>query len=1032
MSWPTPQEYNEAIQTPAISFSDPDLRKGEVALTPIGIPKAMTGAFASVYKLNTANGDWAVRCFLNNRPEQKERYEKISQHVLMDNLKYTVEFHYLEEGIKVRGKWYPILKMNWITGHTFEAYLLNNYRNRAKVLELKEEFANMAFGLDEAGMAHGDLQHGNMMVAESNQIDLKLIDYDAIFVPTLLGKNSLEIGHPNYQHPLRSETNYDTTVDNFSCWLIDHSLEMISIDPDLFTDFAGGDECILFRQKDLVSPEDSRVFNTLLNHSSERVQELTTTIIRMLWARPEMVPELHKPLELQLLPRIKPEAQEVSADTTTLSNISDGTRFHNDHNIDWTNPEEETYASELRGSKLNFKQATAKALKGVLDKSGKKLFPRFWIMAKLRQGNELFNDGNYEKACQFYLLAFQKALEFADQKKYDSENLQYTTEDSRLALLALVSEKLAYTFSLLKRHKLATNYFFVTHKNNKLLMRPAGLAVPRSAFYLAVNRYLRGDSEAAYSLFKEEKELLPSLPFIIKEDSYPELKYNQEVLTMLYGLKEQMDSWGMYDEFRDVAPAICFLHEKLADETSIKMDWKAVYVHLYIADQEYINDSYESVIDSYKRIKELITGIYRRENSIPEEEDVDFNSFEELLEAGMIMDAKNVATNSLNYLKLVHDHYRLDLEEFLEKNHKLLEYRKKKSLIFLINKMKNDQYNEPLNFIKLFEITLRNEASKLRSVLRDILIESGTDEEITEYIEYLAGDTRLEALNKFFTDFTAKTGDHRGLKIIRKLSKSTLNKGDKVFQQAILKSGKTKDVFGHLAALNSQSATIDFLVKYIRVNDAEAVVNLLSLLMSSGDIELIKELFNNHFNLMMDVFENIKTMEATVNFLLMLMKTKGIAYVKAISKELVSPHNPDATRDLVHFAALKDSMEADQIIFLVYLDSSQKIQSYIVTDLAENRYFRNLKRIYYLFCEKQDLNSIATLEFHTKVATRISLNESPVKHMLLDDYFETVSKVCINLINSGDEYDYDSFEKALERKIESILETRYGNSTPKG
>ena len=272
MSWPTPQEYNEAIQTPAISFLDPVLSRGQVELTPIGIPKAMSGAFACVYKIDVGDEQWAVRCFLNNRPDQKERYEKISEHVLMDELEYTVEFHYLEDGIKVRGKWYPILKMTWISGLTFERYLLDNYQDKKKVLALKNEFANLARGLDEAGMAHGDLQHGNIMVVEngSQEIDLKLIDYDAIFVPELLGKISLELGHPNYQHPLRTEANYDTTVDNFSCWLIDHSLEIISIDPKLFAQFAGGDECIIFRRRDLMSPENSRVFSTLLNHDSEK------------------------------------------------------------------------------------------------------------------------------------------------------------------------------------------------------------------------------------------------------------------------------------------------------------------------------------------------------------------------------------------------------------------------------------------------------------------------------------------------------------------------------------------------------------------------------------------------------------------------------------------------------------------------------------------------------------------------------------------------------------------------------------------
>ncbi|MEZ4534911.1 MAG: hypothetical protein R3D26_07900 [Cyanobacteriota/Melainabacteria group bacterium] len=151
MTWPTPQEYNEAIQNPDICFKDAELAGGDIELTPMGIPRSITGAFASVYKVSTKNGDWAVRCFLTDRPDQKERYQAISKYVLMDNLKYTVEFHYLDEGIKIRRRWYPVVKMNWVYGTTLETYLQENYRNREALLDLREEFLALAEGLDTVG-----------------------------------------------------------------------------------------------------------------------------------------------------------------------------------------------------------------------------------------------------------------------------------------------------------------------------------------------------------------------------------------------------------------------------------------------------------------------------------------------------------------------------------------------------------------------------------------------------------------------------------------------------------------------------------------------------------------------------------------------------------------------------------------------------------------------------------------------------------------------------------------------------------------
>ncbi|HMO20084.1 MAG TPA: hypothetical protein PKC98_03845, partial [Candidatus Melainabacteria bacterium] len=309
MSWPTPQDYNEAIQSPAHCFKDSDLARGEIELTPMGIPRAVTGAFASVYKINTVDGDWAVRCFLTDRPDQKTRYETISKYVLMDNLKYTVEFHYLEEGIKVRGKWYPILKMNWVYGQTLEHFLMDSYRDSEALLELRDEFSELARGLDDVGMAHGDLQHGNMIL-NKNGTGITLVDYDAMFVPDLLGKASLELGHPNYQHPDRTASDYDTTVDNFSCWLIHHSLSIVALDPGLFEYFEGGDECILFRKRDLANPESSPLFEALINHDNEEIQAYARTVLRMLWALPNQVPELHHPEELARLPDVKPAKSE--------------------------------------------------------------------------------------------------------------------------------------------------------------------------------------------------------------------------------------------------------------------------------------------------------------------------------------------------------------------------------------------------------------------------------------------------------------------------------------------------------------------------------------------------------------------------------------------------------------------------------------------------------------------------------------------------------------------------------------------------
>jgi len=57
MPWPTPQDYNEAIQNPQLSFGDPELQGGKPELTPLGLPRPITGGFASVYRMHCGQRD---------------------------------------------------------------------------------------------------------------------------------------------------------------------------------------------------------------------------------------------------------------------------------------------------------------------------------------------------------------------------------------------------------------------------------------------------------------------------------------------------------------------------------------------------------------------------------------------------------------------------------------------------------------------------------------------------------------------------------------------------------------------------------------------------------------------------------------------------------------------------------------------------------------------------------------------------------------------------------------------------------------
>jgi tRNA A-37 threonylcarbamoyl transferase component Bud32 len=302
MTWPTPQDYNEAIQNPFSCFSDPQLKACSPDATALGLPRAITGAFATVYRLSSAEKHWAVRCFLQDSPDLPKRYSELSKFVCNDDLSYTVDVQFQPQGIKIKGQWYPLLLMEWVNGIPLDQYIYENLQNPSKLNQLAEQFVKMMTELQRAGIAHGDLQHGNIIVVDD---ELRLVDYDNMFVPALEDMESSELGHVNYQHPGRNSHHFGAQLDNFSAWSILTSLRCLAADSMLWDWLTAGDECLLFRKEDYVNPLASRCFATLESHANEHVQR-AARIMRAILRYPVMqVPHLTAEIhEVEDLPAV--------------------------------------------------------------------------------------------------------------------------------------------------------------------------------------------------------------------------------------------------------------------------------------------------------------------------------------------------------------------------------------------------------------------------------------------------------------------------------------------------------------------------------------------------------------------------------------------------------------------------------------------------------------------------------------------------------------------------------------------------------
>jgi WD40 repeat protein len=270
MTWPLSQDYNEAVQNAASCFGDPDLKRGEVTLSPLGLPIPRSGNFADVYRVKAPDGRfWAVKCFTRRVNGLQERYTRIDAHLRSANLPFTVGFSYLPEGIRVRGQWYPLVKMEWVEGFTLNEFVRENLDKPAHLEALLKIWVRLARRLRDARITHADLQHGNVLLVPGSspaKLGLKLIDYDGMWIPALANQPSGEIGHPAYQHPARiREKLYSAEADRFPYLVVATALRALVVGGrELWKRFDNGDN-MLFREEDLKKPAGSPLVKTLWN-----------------------------------------------------------------------------------------------------------------------------------------------------------------------------------------------------------------------------------------------------------------------------------------------------------------------------------------------------------------------------------------------------------------------------------------------------------------------------------------------------------------------------------------------------------------------------------------------------------------------------------------------------------------------------------------------------------------------------------------------------------------------------------------------
>jgi hypothetical protein len=284
-SWPTQSDYKDALQNPDTAFRDPELQASQAEKSPMGVPRARSGAFASVYKMSRGPKAIALKLFNFPNEDRVSRYQAVSDYLNKLGAKKPssmVAFSYHPEGIRVGKWWYPTLTMEWVKGKSLGEWVREAMEKRvpdlAAVKTMSEAWAQLVGDIQNVSIAHGDLQHDNIMVVGNTPV---LVDYDGMCVPDLAPTDpkkrleQLEFGKPAYQHPGRPGEKLGLHLDHFAAWVILIALRGMVADPGLYARYVikTDNENLLFTPADMAYPASSALWPELAKSKDSDVRE---------------------------------------------------------------------------------------------------------------------------------------------------------------------------------------------------------------------------------------------------------------------------------------------------------------------------------------------------------------------------------------------------------------------------------------------------------------------------------------------------------------------------------------------------------------------------------------------------------------------------------------------------------------------------------------------------------------------------------------------------------------------------------------
>jgi len=267
-----PADIELAVKSKGSLIKDDFFADAVFEYMPSGSLVKYTGGYSLVFPCAVHGDKWAFRCWYVLISDAFNRYRLLTDYLRQHNIPYFSDIHYCEKGIVVNGQIYPTIRMKWIEGKLIKDYVKEIITDKKELRNLADKFLVLCRTLNSAHIAHGDLQHGNIIV--DGKGELKLLDYDSVYVPTMGNSFLNEIdGLKDYQHPKRSNNKIASEkLDYFSQVIIYTSLLALSIAPSLAEKYQlFASESMLFTAKDFADFSRSKIYSDLKSLKDDNI-----------------------------------------------------------------------------------------------------------------------------------------------------------------------------------------------------------------------------------------------------------------------------------------------------------------------------------------------------------------------------------------------------------------------------------------------------------------------------------------------------------------------------------------------------------------------------------------------------------------------------------------------------------------------------------------------------------------------------------------------------------------------------------------